>query len=69
LSKEIQQIIKTLDKMPDGDRAVLATVVDLKGSGYRLPGARMLITEDGDTSAPSPAAVSKPTCLNARKGF
>ncbi|MEP6850469.1 MAG: XdhC family protein, partial [Acidobacteriota bacterium] len=35
--------------MPDGDRAVLATVVDLKGSGYRLPGARMLITENGDT--------------------
>ena len=28
--------------------SVLATVVDVKGSGYRRPGARLLITEDGD---------------------
>lgn len=31
-----------------GEKAVLATVVDLKGSGYRLPGARMLIRANGD---------------------
>lgn len=27
---------------------MLATVIELRGSGYRLPGARMLITADGD---------------------
>ena len=37
-----------IDSMSGGTRAVLATVVDLKGSGYRLPGARMLIAENGD---------------------
>jgi len=40
--------MKAIDSMPGGTRAVLATVVDLKGSGYRLPGARMLIAENGD---------------------
>lgn len=38
-----------IGQLPKGEKAVLATVVDLKGSGYRLPGARMLITRDGDT--------------------
>lgn len=36
--------------MADGEKAVLATVVDLKGSGYRLPGARMLIKANGDAT-------------------
>src|SRR5438067_853239 len=30
-----------------GERAILATVVDVKGSAYRRPGARMLMTEKG----------------------
>jgi xanthine/CO dehydrogenase XdhC/CoxF family maturation factor len=34
--------------MAVNEQAVLATVVDLKGSGYRLPGARMLIAENGE---------------------
>src|SRR5947199_4670915 len=29
------------------DTSILATVVDVKGSAYRRPGARMLITPDG----------------------
>lgn len=33
---------------PD-EKAVLATVVDVQGSGYRQPGAKMLITETGET--------------------
>ena len=33
--------------MPSTERAILATVVDVKGSGYRLSGARMLIDENG----------------------
>ena len=31
----------------DDERAILATVIDVRGSGYRLPGARMLILADG----------------------
>ena len=47
--KELQQILGRIDQMAPGERAVLATVVDVKGSGYRLAGARMLIDEDGKT--------------------
>jgi len=32
----------------DDQRAVLATVVDVEGSAYRRPGAKMVIAEDGD---------------------
>lgn len=46
--KEIREILSEIEKLPAGDKAVLATVVDLNGSGYRLPGARMLIKADGD---------------------
>lgn len=46
--KEIREILREIEKLPAGERAVLATVVDLNGSGYRLPGARMLIKADGD---------------------
>jgi len=35
--------------LADGEKAILATVVDVRGSGYRLPGARMLILANGDT--------------------
>lgn len=36
-----------LDSFSDGERAILATVVDVLGSGYRRPGAKMLIAENG----------------------
>ena len=48
--KEIREMLREIDAMPAGERAVLATVVDLKGSGYRLPGARMLIKANGDAT-------------------
>ncbi len=48
--KEIREILKEVAALPDGEKAVLATVVDLKGSGYRLPGARMLIKANGDAT-------------------
>lgn len=41
--KEIHDIIDTIRKIQQ--RAVLATVVHIKGSTYRRPGARMLVTE------------------------
>ncbi len=48
--KEIRQILKEVAGLADGEMAVLATVVDLKGSGYRLPGARMLIKANGEAT-------------------
>ena len=44
---EPRHILATLDGLPHGEQAVLATVVDVVGSGYRRPGARMLLTRDG----------------------
>jgi len=46
--KEIKDIIRAYDKAVEkGLQAALATVVSVEGSSYRRPGARMLITEDG----------------------
>jgi xanthine dehydrogenase accessory factor len=46
--KEIKDIIKSFEKANSlGKRTALATVVQVEGSSYRRPGARMLICEDG----------------------
>lgn len=46
--KELQEIVKAYDAAKNkGAACVLATVVQLKGSSYRRPGARMLVLEDG----------------------
>jgi xanthine dehydrogenase accessory factor len=47
LSKEIQQIIEKINSLAQDETAILATVVDVAGSGYRRPGARMLIDQNG----------------------
>lgn len=47
--KEIIEILKTVSSFADNEKAILATVIDVKGSGYRLPGARMLMLADGHT--------------------
>ncbi len=47
--KEITEILRAVSHLPIGEKAILATVVDVRGSGYRLPGARMLILKNGDT--------------------
>jgi xanthine dehydrogenase accessory factor len=47
--KEINDIVKAFDlAVQDGKQCALATVVLVEGSSYRRPGARMLVTEDGD---------------------
>lgn len=47
--KEIRDIIKAYDvAKATGMKAALATVVKVEGSSYRQPGARMLVTEDGN---------------------
>jgi len=46
--KEIRDILKAFDEAQQlGKQTALATVVHVEGSSYRRPGARMLITEDG----------------------
>ena len=49
MSKELQEIVGRLSRLEAGRTVALATVVDVQGSGYRLPGARMLISETGET--------------------
>lgn len=46
--KELIDIVKAYDRaVLANKKTALATVVDVKGSSYRRPGARMLVTEDG----------------------
>ena len=46
--KEITDIFKAWQlARQEGKRTALATVVSVEGSSYRRPGARMLVTEDG----------------------
>lgn len=46
--KDIREIIRAFDvAQRNGQRSALATVVYVEGSSYRRPGARMLVTEDG----------------------
>lgn len=47
--KEITEILRSVTALADGEKAILATVIDVRGSGYRLPGARMLMLANGDT--------------------
>ena len=45
--KEINDIVRAYDKaILQNKQMVLATVVQVDGSSYRRPGARMLVTED-----------------------
>ena len=47
--KEINDIVKAYRKAKtEGKKTALATVVKVEGSSYRQPGARMLVTEDGE---------------------
>lgn len=46
--KEITDIIRSYEQaITSGKRMALATVVHVEGSSYRRPGARMLVTDDG----------------------
>lgn len=47
--KEIREIIKAYDAaVHAGKKSALAAVVHLDGSSYRRPGARMLVTDEGE---------------------
>jgi len=45
-----ENIVAAFRCLQRGERAALATVVSVEGSSYRRPGARMLITESGETT-------------------
>ncbi len=45
--KELEGILKKISNFEPDEKAILATVVDVVGSGYRRPGARMLIDKNG----------------------
>ena len=48
--KDLQEIVSAYEALKRAEgKAVLATIVSVKGSTYRRPGARMLIREDGST--------------------
>ena len=47
LMKELQEILKKISQFTENEKAILATVVDVVGSGYRRAGARMLIDANG----------------------
>jgi xanthine dehydrogenase accessory factor len=49
--KEIKEIIQAFDKSEkENKKTAIATVVHVEGSSYRRPGARMLITEEGEVT-------------------
>ena len=45
--KELREILKKVSQFGTDETAILATVVDVVGSGYRRAGARMLIDKNG----------------------
>jgi xanthine dehydrogenase accessory factor len=49
--KELKAILKAhQEALEQGKRTALATIVWVEGSAYRRPGARMLVTEDGEVT-------------------
>lgn len=67
--KEISNILKTFERRR-GEPLALATLVRAHGSSYRRPGARMLITADGQTvGALSGGCLEEEVALRAREVF
>jgi xanthine dehydrogenase accessory factor len=65
---EAQMIVEAFRRLEPGQRAALATVVSVEGSSYRRPGARMLITENGETTgALSAGCFEQDVCERATK--
>ncbi|HEX2269932.1 MAG TPA: XdhC family protein [Pyrinomonadaceae bacterium] len=65
---ETQNIVNAFRRLAPGQRAALATIVSLEGSSYRRPGARMLITDSGETTGVlSAGCFEQDVCERARK--
>jgi xanthine/CO dehydrogenase XdhC/CoxF family maturation factor len=67
--KELRAIVEAFEQArSDGKACALATVVGVKGSAYRRPGALMLVTEDGQTiGAVSGGCLERDVILRARR--
>ena len=67
--KELRAIVEEAARArAEGRAAALATVVEVSGSAYRRPGARMLITEDGRTTgAVSGGCLERDVILRAQQ--
>lgn len=65
---ELQQILRAYSRLQaEGVSAALATVVRVSGSTYRRPGARMLISEDGQvTGSISGGCLERDVCRQAK---
>ena len=62
------QSIAAYKQLNEGQLAALATVVSVEGSSYRRPGARMLITESGETTGVlSAGCLERDVCGHAEK--
>lgn len=65
---EAQNIVNAFRRLVPGQRAALATIVSAEGSSYRRPGARMLITDKGETTGVlSAGCFEQDVCERARK--
>ena len=65
---EGQIIVDAFRRLKRGERAALATVVSVEDSSYRRPGARMLITESGETTGVlSAGCFERDVCERAAK--
>ena len=65
---EAQNIVAAFRRLKRGERAALATVVSVEGSSYGRPGARMLITESGETTGVlSAGCFERDVCERAAK--
>src|SRR5260370_30204998 len=69
--KELRALVDGSEQgRSDGKAGALATVVGVNGSAYRRPGARMLITEEGQTTgAVSGGCLERDVILRARRGI
>jgi xanthine dehydrogenase accessory factor len=67
--KELRAIVGAFEQArSDGKASALATVVGVSGSAYRRPGARMLITEEGQTTGSiSGGCLERDVILRARR--
>ena len=67
--REIREIIATFERRR-GEPLALATLVRARGSSYRRPGARMLITRDGQTvGALSGGCLEEEVAIRAEEVF
>lgn len=65
--KELQDIIAAFAKVECDQITALATVVEVRGSTYRRPGARMLITQDGNIGSISGGCLEADVAMRSQQ--